>query len=108
MLDQAVFDAPTRSRIVVAGVCMQPDTFRPLLAVVKELDFHFVYAYGPDEFTATLRAIAEGEVNVSPLITGHVGLDGVADAFAQLRRVEDHVKILVEPDGPTRTTEIRA
>ncbi|HUV09498.1 MAG TPA: zinc-binding dehydrogenase [Acidimicrobiia bacterium] len=107
MLDQAVFDAPARSRIVVAGVCMQPDTFRPLLAVVKELDFHFVYAYGPEEFTATLRAIAEGEVDVSPLVTGHVGFDGVADAFTRLRRVEDHVKILVEPDGPARTTEIR-
>jgi len=107
MLDRAVFDAPPRSRIVVAGVCMQPDTFRPLIAVVKELDVRFVYAYEPDEFTATLRAIAEGDVDVSPLVTGTVGLDGVADAFTQLRRVEDHVKILVEPDGPARTTEIR-
>lgn len=107
MLDQAVFDAPARSRIVVAGVCMQPDTFRPLLAVVKELDLHFVYAYSPEEFTAALRAIAEGEVDVSPFITGHVGFEGVADAFTQLRRVEEHVKILVEPDGPARATEIR-
>lgn len=107
MLDQAVFDAPARSRIVVAGVCMQPDTFRPLLAVVKELDLHFVYAYSPEEFTAALRAIAEGEVDVSPLITGHVGFEGVADAFTQLRRVEEHVKILVEPDGPARAAEIR-
>lgn len=107
MLDQAVFDAPARSRVVVAGVCMQPDTFRPLLAIVKELDLHFVYAYGPDEFAATLRSIAEGEIDVSPFVTGTVGLDGVADAFTQLRRVEDHVKILVEPGGPTRPTEIR-
>ncbi len=106
MLDQAVFDAPTRSRIVVAGVCMQPDTFRPLIAVVKELDLHFVYAYGPEEFSSTLRAIAEGAIDVSPLVTGTVGFDGVADAFTRLREVEHHVKILVEPDGPARTTEI--
>lgn len=107
MLDQAVFDAPARSRIVVAGVCMQPDSFRPLLAIVKELDLHFVYAYSPDEFATTLRAIAEGDVDVTPFVTGHVGFDGVADAFTQLRLVEEHVKVLVEPDGPTRTTEVR-
>jgi threonine dehydrogenase-like Zn-dependent dehydrogenase len=107
MIDQAVFDAPARSRIVVAGVCMQADTFRPLLAVVKELDFHFVYAYDPDEFARTLRAIAEGEVDVTPLITGTVGFDGVAEAFATLKRAEHHVKVLVEPGGPAMLTEVQ-
>jgi threonine dehydrogenase-like Zn-dependent dehydrogenase len=106
MLDQAVFDAPARSRIVVAGVCMQPDTFRPLIAVIKELDLHFVYAYDADEFAATLRSIAEGEVDVTPLITGTVGFEGVADAFTTLRRADDHVKVLVEPDGPSTVTPI--
>jgi threonine dehydrogenase-like Zn-dependent dehydrogenase len=100
MLDQAIFDAPPASRIVVAGVCMQPDTIRPLLAVIKELDLHFVYAYTPEEFAHTLRAIAEGDVDVTPLITGTVGFDGVADAFTTLRRAEHHVKVLVEPGGP--------
>jgi threonine dehydrogenase-like Zn-dependent dehydrogenase len=106
MLDQAVFDAPARSRIVVAGVCMQPDTFRPLIAVIKELDLHFVYAYDADEFAATLRSIAEGEVDVTPLITGTVGFEGVADAFTTLRRADKHVKVLVEPDGPPTVTSI--
>ncbi len=108
MIDQAVFDAPARSRIVVAGVCMQADTFRPLLAIVKELDFHFVYAYDPEEFARTLRAIAEGEVDVTPLITGTVGFEGVADAFATLKRAEHHVKVLVEPGGPASLTEVQA
>ncbi len=106
MIDQAIFDAPAQSRIVVAGVCMQADTIRPLLAIVKELDLHFVYAYGPDEFAATLRAIAEGEIDVTPLITGTVGFDGVADAFSTLKRAEHHVKVLVEPGGPASLTEV--
>lgn len=106
MLDQAVFDAPARSRIVVAGVCMQPDTFRPLIAVVKELDFHFVYAYDPEEFATTLRAIAEGDVDVTPLITGTVGFDGVAEAFTTLKRAEHHVKVLVEPGGPASVDDL--
>jgi threonine dehydrogenase-like Zn-dependent dehydrogenase len=100
MLDQAIFDAPVGSRIVVAGVCMQPDTIRPLLAIVKELDLRFVYAYSQEEFAATLGAIAEGEVDVTPLVSGTVGLDGVAGAFEVLGRAEEHVKVLVEPDGP--------
>ena len=79
---------------------MQPDTIRPLLAVVKELNLQFVYAYDPLEFSDTLRAIAEGEVDVSPLVTGAVGFDGVAATFATLERADDHVKVLVEPGRP--------
>jgi threonine dehydrogenase-like Zn-dependent dehydrogenase len=100
MLDRAIFDAPSGARVVVAGVCMEPDTIRPLIAVVKELDLRFVYAYSGDEFAATLRAIAEGEIDVTPLVSGVVGFDGVADAFDALRRADGHVKVLVEPDGP--------
>ena len=100
VLDDLLASVPPQTQIVVAGVCMQPDTIRPLLAVVKELRLRFVYAYRDDEFDAALRALAEGELDVGPLVTGRVGFDGVADAFAQLRRADDHVKILIEPDGP--------
>ena len=103
MLDDVVFAAPPLARIVVAGVCMQPDTIRPLLAIVKELNLQFVYAYDPLEFSDTLRAIAEGDVDVAPLVTGSVGFDGVAAAFAMLERADEHVKVLVEPGGPAET-----
>lgn len=106
MIDDAVFAAPARSRIVVAGVCMQPDTIRPLLAVVKELDLRFVYAYESHEFSGTLHAIAEGELDVTPLVTGRVGFDGVGDAFVDLGRADHHVKVLVEPDGPPTIEEL--
>ena len=81
---------------------MQPDTFRPLIAIVKELDLHFVYAYTETEFADTLRSDREGEVDVSPLVTGTVGFEGVADAFTTLRRAEHHVKVLVEPGRSAR------
>ncbi len=100
MLDDVIATAPSQTRIVVAGVCMQPDRIRPLLAIVKELNVQFVYAYDADEFAQTLRALAEGTVDVAPMITGRVGFDGVADTFDLLRAAEHHVKVLVEPDGP--------
>ena len=51
----------------------------------------------PDEFAESLRALAEGEIDVAPMITGEVGLDGVGAAFDDLADPERHCKILVTP-----------
>ena len=53
--------------------------------------------YDPMEFAESLRAIAEGEIDVGPLITGEVGLDGVGGAFDALAKPDTHCKILVTP-----------
>src|SRR5216110_1875521 len=92
VLDQVMAAAPRGGRIVVVGVCMEPDTIHPLLGIVKELNLQFVLGYTPDEFAATLRHIAEGEIPATPLITGHVGLDGVPGAFEELGSPERHAK----------------
>jgi len=97
VLDQVMAAAPRGARIVVVGVCMEPDTIHPLIGIVKELNLQFVLGYTPDEFAATLRHIAEGEIPAAPLITGHVGLDGVPGAFEELGSPERHAKILVHP-----------
>lgn len=97
MLDAAMLDAPTGSRVLVVGVCMEPDTIRPMIGVAKELDIGFALGYSPVEFADTLHAIAEGELDVAPLITGTVDIDGVAGAFAELGSPDAHCKILVEP-----------
>ena len=46
---------------------------------------------------AALTHIAEGRIPVAPLITGKVGVEGVAGAFEALASPEHHAKILVEP-----------
>lgn len=98
MLDACLTDAPRGSQVLVVGVCMQPDTLRPMIAVGKELNLQFVLGYDPAQFGTTLRRIAEGDLDVAPLLTGEVGLDGVADAFEALADPEAHAKILVVPD----------
>lgn len=95
MIDTAVAASPRRSRIVVVGVCMAPDTFRPMLAVGGELRIDFAFGYEPAEFAQSLRSIAEGAVDVAPLVTGRVAPDAVAGAFADLADPEAHAKILV-------------
>jgi threonine dehydrogenase-like Zn-dependent dehydrogenase len=44
-----------------------------------------------------LHHIAEGKIDSGPLITGHVSLDGVKGAFAELANPERHAKIMVDP-----------
>ena len=97
---QALIEAaPAGSQIVVAGVCMETDRIEPSIAITKEIELTFVFGYSPEEFALTLRHISEGVIDVTGLVTGKVGLDGVAAAFTALGDPEAHVKILVEPNG---------
>jgi threonine dehydrogenase-like Zn-dependent dehydrogenase len=97
-LIQQVFEgAPRDARIVVVGVCMETDRSEPMLGIMKELNVQYVLGYTPEEFALSLRLIAEGEVDVASLVTARVGIDGVAQAFADLANPEAHTKIIVEP-----------
>ncbi len=97
ILAQMMKGAPRDARVVVVGVCMEEDRIQPLHGITKELNLQFVLGYTPDEFSGTLRSIAEGEIDVEPLVTGKVGVLGVARAFEELASPEHHAKILVEP-----------
>ena len=97
IISDIVNHAPLRSRIIVVGVCMEPDTFQPAMAINKEVDLRFVFGYDPAEFHDTLQMIASGKVDPTPLVTGTVGLDGVSGAFADLASAEHHAKVLIDP-----------
>lgn len=97
MLQEILRGAPIGARVVVAGVCMEDDLIRPMLAISKEIAFQFVLGYLPNEFADTLTAIADGRIDVAALITGRVGLDQVPWAFEELGKPDAHAKILVEP-----------
>jgi threonine dehydrogenase-like Zn-dependent dehydrogenase len=97
ILQSLIEASPAGSQIVVAGVCMETDKIEPAIAITKEIELTFVFGYSPDEFAATLRQLSEGEIDVSRVVTGKVGLSEVADAFKALGDPEAHVKILVEP-----------
>lgn len=97
MIDEAMRNAPSKARVLVVGVCMEADAITPMIGVIKELNINFAVYYEADEFADTLHAIAEGLIDVAPLVTGRVGLDGVAGAFTALGDPEVHVKVLVDP-----------
>ncbi|MDT5258989.1 MAG: hypothetical protein QOD10_4069 [Mycobacterium sp.] len=97
IIDGIVTSAPLFSRVVVVGVCMGADHIRPAMAINKEIDLRFVLGYTPLEFRDTLHMLADGKVDVTPLITGTVGLPGVEAAFDALGDPDAHAKILIDP-----------
>ena len=99
IIDEVLRLAPVQSRVVIVGVCMQPDAITPFYGVGKELSLQFVLGYDPLEFEASLRSIAEGQIDVTPMITGEVGIADVPDAFARLAHPDEHCKILVIPNS---------
>ena len=105
MIESIVSQAPLAARVVVVGVCMGADRFRPSMAINKELDLRFVLGYTPLEFRDTLHALADGKVDASALVTGTVGLDGVAAAFTALGDPEAHAKILIDPASDATTPQ---
>jgi threonine dehydrogenase-like Zn-dependent dehydrogenase len=63
----------------------------------KELNLQFVLGYTPEEFAASLQHLAAGRIAAAPLVTGTVGVEGVAGAFDALANPDRHAKILIEP-----------
>jgi 2-desacetyl-2-hydroxyethyl bacteriochlorophyllide A dehydrogenase len=97
MIDQVFAGAPRHSRLVIVGVCLQTDHSRPLVAINKELNVQYVLGYTLDEFKHTLGLIAEGKLDVAPVITHAVGLSQVAEAFEALAQPSAFGKVLVDP-----------
>jgi threonine dehydrogenase-like Zn-dependent dehydrogenase len=97
VIQQIMEGAPAGARIVVAGVCMETDRFEPFFAIIKQVSVQFVLAYTAQEFAESLHYIAEGKIDVTPLVTGTVGLEGVGGAFAELANPERHAKVIVDP-----------
>ncbi len=97
ILHEILRRAPHGARIIVAGVCMELDRIAPIYGINKELSIQFVLGYTPEEFAATLRHLAEGDIDVAPLVTAKVPLEGVPQAFEELAQPDRHAKVLVTP-----------
>jgi len=94
LIQVAVESVGFRGRVIVAGVCMSPDTFSPFAAIVREATLQFVLAYEKDDFQYTIDMLAGGRIDPFPMVTSRTGLAGVPEAFAALARAPDECKIL--------------
>jgi 2-desacetyl-2-hydroxyethyl bacteriochlorophyllide A dehydrogenase len=97
LLDTCTSVARTHGRVVVAGVCAEPDPFLPVVALLKELDIRFSVYYRPEEFRTVIDAFEQGRLDPGPLVTRSVGLGGLDEAFRALGSSPTDCKILIDP-----------
>ena len=94
LLQQCIEMAPQRGKIIPVGVCEQPDAIMPFFGLIKELQIQFAIAYTRDDFETCMAMLAEGRVDVSPMVTDVVSLDELPQAFEDLRTPGHQCKVL--------------
>jgi (R,R)-butanediol dehydrogenase / meso-butanediol dehydrogenase / diacetyl reductase len=99
MVQAAIDAAGTHGRVVIAGLCMTPDTVLPVSALLKEVEVRFAVYYRGNEFAAAAALLESGGIDAGAFVTGQVGLDGVSGAFERLLASTGDRKILVTPHG---------
>ncbi|GKT20626.1 zinc-binding dehydrogenase [Acidovorax sp. SUPP3334] len=97
VVQQILAGAPPSSKVVVAGVCMETDSYKPTFAIMKEIDLAFCMAFTPDEYAEAFSLLATEQIRLDSLITGHVGIEGVQGAFDRLASPEQDTKIIIVP-----------
>lgn len=95
-LQSAIEMAAPRGRIVVIGVCMEPDLIAPMHCVLKELVLDFALAYNRAEFQETIDALSSGKIDAKPMITDVIGVEAVPAMFEALRTPTAQAKVIVE------------
>jgi (R,R)-butanediol dehydrogenase / meso-butanediol dehydrogenase / diacetyl reductase len=70
-----------------------------VVAQFRQIAINFGHGSYHEAYDRALRRLADGEIDADALITGRVGLNGVAEAFGALRNPDEHVKILVLPEA---------
>ena len=96
MIQQCVLLAPPNGRIVVVGVCMQPDTLFPAFAIVKGLTLHFVVGYRKQDFQLTLDMLGAERIAGAAMITDLVDLAQLPAAFEALKQPSTQCKVMLE------------
>lgn len=86
--------------LVVVSIWGKRADFDMHKLVMKEIDMRGTIAY-VNSHPATIKLVESGKIDLSPFITGRIGLDGLVDeGFDTLiNRNETAVKILVSPSG---------
>jgi (R,R)-butanediol dehydrogenase/meso-butanediol dehydrogenase/diacetyl reductase len=95
-INAAMQMAGLRGRIVVAGVCLEADSFMPLIGIMKESEIKFVLAYLKQEFQQTVDALADGTLQADAMITDVIDIASVPATFRTLATPTTQSKVLIE------------
>lgn len=95
-IDRAIQMSNIHGRVIVVGVCMEPDTLTPVIGIMKEVEVKFVMAYTKQEFQESIDALADGTLRADEIITDVIDIAGVPEAFRALAAPTTQSKVMVE------------
>ncbi len=95
-LEAAIHTVSTLGKVVVLGVCMEPDQITPVRCIFKEVSLVFALGYRDGEFLETIDALAAGKVDPTPMVTDIIGVEQVPEMFQTLRKPGSRAKVIVE------------
>ncbi len=97
-MQTAIGYAPIDGHVVVVGLCMFADNFKPAEAVLKEVDISFCFVYDKADFKMTIDMLAQGRISAAALVSHTVGFNDFPDAFEALKKPSDQIKVMLQPD----------
>ncbi|MGD9812564.1 MAG: alcohol dehydrogenase catalytic domain-containing protein [Sphingobium sp.] len=97
MMDLAAGLAAPRGRVVMAGACLQTETFVPIVATMKELTYQFAVCYTRQEFALAEKLISARRIDPMPMFDGTVTLDQLPERFEELRSDKRACKVMLAP-----------
>ncbi|HTZ70397.1 MAG TPA: zinc-binding dehydrogenase [Acetobacteraceae bacterium] len=97
LLKQIIGAVGFGARIVMGGYCMQPEELLVFSAQNKRLTIMFAAGEEQQDMELALRSIADGAIDITPWLGGHIGLNGVAGALEAMSNPAAPVRTVVDP-----------
>jgi threonine dehydrogenase-like Zn-dependent dehydrogenase len=99
VLATAIDMVAPRGTVTVLGACSDPDTFVPILALMKQVRVQFSFVYGSLDFIAVMEALASDPEGPRLMVTDRVSLEELPDVFESLRGPTTSCKVLMRPSA---------
>lgn len=85
------------ARIVIGGFCLEPEQLYVPAGQMRRLKLYFAAGEEQQDLELALRSIADGRIDISPWLGGHIGLSGVAGALDAMSSAAAPVRTVVDP-----------
>ncbi|MGM0651972.1 MAG: zinc-dependent alcohol dehydrogenase [Bacillota bacterium] len=85
------------SQVLILGICYQPVEINFLSLITREISIKTAFGKTHDEFKEAVKLIAEGVIDLSPLVSGIIPFSSLGDGFISPTR--NRIKNLIDLDS---------
>jgi threonine dehydrogenase-like Zn-dependent dehydrogenase len=83
--------------VMMVGASFDPAPVRPSAWVTRRVTVRAAFAYSRGDYAATIDLLANGGIDVGPVMSDVVPASATAEAFERLLQPNSEIKILVDP-----------